>query len=163
MLDALRLLSEEAWSAIAEVTIAGGGPLEDAVRRSAADLEGAGRPIRLLGFLGTDEAAREIARADWLLIPSRIESIPVVLSDALKAGRPVIATPVGDMTRIVGSHPACGIVTEAVTAASIAHAIAKATRAGPGRYLEGVSRTASTFDLGKIADRILMAADMVTQ
>lgn len=163
LLDALRLLSEEAWSAIAEVTIAGGGPLEDAVRRSAADLEGAGRPIRLLGFLGTDEAAREIARADWLLIPSRIESIPVVLSDALKAGRPVIATPVGDMTRIVGSHPACGIVTEAVTAASIAHAIAKATRAGPGRYLEGVGRTASTFDLGKIADRILMAADMVTQ
>ena len=85
------------------------------------------------------------------------------LSDAQKAGRPVIATPVGDMTRIVGSHPACGIVTEAVTAASIAHAIAKATRAGPGRYLEGVGRTASTFDLGKIADRILMAADMVTQ
>ena len=37
---------------------------------------------------------------DYLLIPSRIESIPVILSDAIQLGTPVIATEVGDMPAV---------------------------------------------------------------
>ena len=163
LLEALRILPEDAWAAIGTITIAGGGPFENVVHEGVSHLKAAGRPVRLLGFLGTDEAAREVASADWLLIPSRIESIPVVLSDALKAGRPVIVTPVGDMARIVKSSLACGIVAEEVSAPAIARAIVTAVREGPGKYLDGVAQSATTFDLGKIADRIVMATNAEAQ
>ena len=159
LMEALHLLPDGTWAAINEITIAGGGPLDDLVRQHVEHLQSGGRPVRLLGFLGADRAAQEVAHADWLLIPSRIESIPVVLSDAVKAGRPVVATPVGDMARIIGQDPPCGVVAEQVTAASIAFAISKAVESNPGEYAEGLERAASMFDLRKIADRILMAAN----
>lgn len=163
LLEALRILPDSVWPKIEEIVIAGGGPLEDVVHRGVMDLKKDGRPIRLLGYIRSDEAAHEIALADWLLIPSRIESIPVVLSDSLKAGRPVIVTPVGDMARIVNSNPICGIVTEHTTAESIAVAIEEAVDRGPGEYLDGVETAASPFDLGRIADRILMDANVEIQ
>ena len=154
LLDALSLLSDEVWVAIGEVAIAGGGPMDSSVRAGVDRLQALGRPLRLMGFLDADQAACEIVSADWVLIPSRIESIPVVLSDALKAGRPLIVTPVGDMARIVAGSPACGIVASKATAPAFAAAIAEAISRDPRQYVDGVLLAASAFDLARIADRI---------
>lgn len=159
LLEALLSLPDRSWQRIASVTIAGGGPLEEEVNLAVARLIAAGRPVRQLGFLSRVEAAREMSAADWVLIPSRIESIPVVLSDALKAGRPVVATAVGDMADIVGLGTPCGIVAPEPTVPAIRNAIMQAIDADPERYAEGAREKAARFDLELIADRIHQLAD----
>lgn len=157
LLDALSLLPDEAWGRVAQVTIAGGGPLEGLVHEGVRRLRADGRSVVLRGFLSANAASEEIVAADWVLIPSRIESIPVVLSDALKAGRPVVVTDVGDMGQLVARSPACGVVAASVTPQAIADAIAKAMLVGPTGFSEGVRALAGTFNLERIAERLQQA------
>ncbi len=63
-------------------------------------LANGGRPVRIGGYLDKNEAASLIGWADYLLLPSRIESIPVIFSDAMQLGTPVVATPVGDLASL---------------------------------------------------------------
>lgn len=158
LLDALAMLDEDSWRRLREVHIAGGGPLEPMVTRRVAELQAQGRPVRLSGFLCAEKAHAAIAAADWLLIPSRIESIPVVFSDAVKLGCPVVTMPVGDLPSLVLDEPACGVVAEAVTAGSFAAAISSALRHSPAKFQPGVARAAGKFDLDAVASRILQAA-----
>lgn len=102
LLDGLSLLTSKDWTLIESVDIHGGGPMEDLVHERVSRLQTRGCPIRVGGFLDKAQAAAAISAADWLLIPSRIESIPVVFSDAMKLGRPVVSTPVGDLGKLVG-------------------------------------------------------------
>ena len=158
LLEALGMLDETTWQRLSEVHVAGGGPLEPDVRQRVAELQAKGRPVRLSGFLAADAAHAAIARADWLLIPSRVESIPVVFSDAMKLGCPVVSMPVGDLRQLVSNEPACGIVASEVTARSFAVAIARALAGSPTRFQAGVVRAAARFDLDAVASRILEAA-----
>lgn len=146
LLDALDLLDATAWARIAEVHIAGGGPLEDLVRDRCCALQSAGRPVRLDGFLDSARAADAIAQADWLLIPSRIESIPVVFSDAMKLGCPVIATPVGDLPKLL-VNDAVGVLADGTAAVDIARAITRALAREPRSLAWGLEAMADRFDL----------------
>ncbi|PBS11722.1 hypothetical protein CMZ82_13115 [Lysobacteraceae bacterium NML93-0792] len=121
LLDALELLRDDDWRSIGEVHIAGGGPMEDRVRSHIMRLQLASRPVRLSGFLGTVEAANALADSDRLLLPSRIESIPVVFSDAMTAGVPVVSMPVGDLPALV--QPGLGWLSAGVEPAAFADAI----------------------------------------
>ncbi|MFL6592999.1 MAG: glycosyltransferase [Luteimonas sp.] len=146
LLDALDLLPHEAWHRIGELRLAGGGPLEALVHDRVARLQAAGRPVRLDGYLDRQQATDAIARANWLLIPSRIESIPVVFSDAMKLGCPVVSTPVGDLPRLMRSE-SVGILAGAADAPSIAAAIQQALHASTDAFAPGLAAMASRFDL----------------
>lgn len=122
LLDALGQLDEATWTRIESVRIAGGGPLETTVRQGCATLRAAGRPVHDEGYLDRDAAADLLAWADRLLLPSRIESIPVVYSDALQAGCPLVGMPVGDLPRLL-QEDRSGWLAEAVTASAFAAAI----------------------------------------
>jgi len=122
LLEALALIGADAWKAIAEVRIAGGGPLESLVREKVAALVSSGRPVTVTGFLSATEAAQFLAASDLLVIPSRVESIPVVFSDAMAAGLPVVATPVGDLPRLVADY-GVGIVAETTNPDALAAAL----------------------------------------
>lgn len=159
LLAALHLLKADVWARIDEVVIAGGGPMEHEVSTQVASLKAQGRPVRTKGFLSSEEAFSAIAHADWMIIPSRIESIPVVLSDALKAGRPVIATPVGDMGAIVGGQSPCGILARSPTAECVAEAVDQATQLKPSIFRDGIQHNASLFDLTRIARTLLDAVE----
>lgn len=158
LLDALLLLDDQSWQRLREVHVAGGGPLELLVKKRVTELREQGRPVRLSGFLGAEQAYAAIAEADWLLIPSRIESIPLVFSDAMKLGCPVIAMPVGDLPQLVTNEPACGMVAASVTVEAYAAAISAALQEIPEKFRPGVARAAEKFDLDAIALRILHAA-----
>ena len=155
MLEALAELSSEDWRRIEMVEICGGGPMESVVRDGVGRLLAAGRPVRLYGYL--DKAAAEAAmlRADWLLIPSRIESIPVIFSDAMKLGLPVVSTPVGDLKALVSESPACGRVAAAAQPQSFALALSDALRNDASAFAKGVENRARRFDLEQIARRLL--------
>lgn len=155
LLDALLQLNDADWRNVERVEIQGGGPLEPLVQERVAALQVAGRPVQIGRFLTKPDAEAALARADWLVIPSRVESIPVVFSDAMKAGRPVIATPVGDLQRLVEGDPPCGILAEASSATAIAAALRAALAADPSSYLPGVRHQSVEFALPVIAQRLL--------
>lgn len=152
LLDALLLLSDATWTEIAEVHIAGGGPLERDVHAAVAALTTAGRPVRLSGFLDTAAAAAAFAQADALLLPSRVESIPVIFSDAMKAGIPVVSTPVGDLPHLLQDGPT-GVLAKAVNAEAFASAI-ESFLATPhfDHFAAGISTMAARFSLPRIAE-----------
>lgn len=157
LLDALGLLGDEDWQRIERVEIQGGGPLEPLVRERVAALQAQGRPVEAGRYLTKPEAEAAIARADWVLIPSRIESIPVVFSDAMKLGRPVVAMPVGDLPVLLGeSH--CGELAAETDAAEYCRALKAALSGSPAAFGEGVVTQASRFELEGVSRNFLGSA-----
>lgn len=155
LLDALQQLDDADWHNIECIELQGGGPLESLVRERVAALQAAGRPVQAGRFLAKPDAEAAISRADWIVIPSRIESIPVVFSDAVKSGRPAIATPVGDLPRLVRDAPPCGVLAEAASAAAIAAALRVAVAGDSSQYLAGVRKQAAEFALPVITQRLI--------
>ena len=153
LLDALALLDEADWRRIAEFRINGGGPLEGVVHAKADALRSHGRPVMVGGYLDKDQAAAAIVNADYLVIPSRIESIPVIFSDSVKLGTPVIATPVGDLPRLL-AEASCGVLATAASAPALRDALRAALASSPGSFASGVRYHAAQFDLASIASRI---------
>ena len=146
LLHALAMLNDEDWCLIGAVTIAGGGPLREQVQAAVEELQGRGRPVRLASYLDKAQALALLRETDYLLIPSRIESIPVIFSDAAQAGTPVIATPVGDQPRLLAGG-GCGILAAGAGAEALVSAIRQALRDSPARYREGLLRVAADFDV----------------
>jgi glycosyltransferase involved in cell wall biosynthesis len=76
-------------------------PAYTAACRSAIERLELGGSIRFLGSQGGDDLAACYARADVVLLTSRQETAPVVVAEAMAAGRPVVATAVGGVPFMV--------------------------------------------------------------
>jgi len=57
--------------------------------------------VHLLGPLSEEAILREFAACDVLALPSVQENSPMVIAQAMAAGKPVVATPVGGVTEMV--------------------------------------------------------------
>lgn len=154
LLECLGALSEEDWSRIERVEIQGGGRLEGAVTAAVDALRASGRPVLKGGFLSKQAAEEAMLRSDLLVIPSRIESIPVVFSDAMKLGMPVVSMPVGDLGKLVEREPACGAVASDVSAQGLRVALAQVIASDISRFSPGVRDRSSMFDISLIAERL---------
>lgn len=148
LLDALGLLDDSDWSRIAEVHIAGGGPMEAFVRDRVRMMQVAGRPLRLSGFLDRAQATAALSEADYLLLPSRIESIPVVFSDAMKMRLPVISMPVGDLPGLIAGH-GTGTVAREITAVAFAQALRDGMALAPCHASVALAEMDARFDLDR--------------
>ncbi len=146
LLEALAMLKELDWARIAQVDIFGGGAMASYIDGEAKRLIKAGRPITVGGFLDKKSAERVICDADYLVIPSRIESIPVVFSDALKLGCPVICNPVGDLSRIVPDW-GVGFCADAVSASALCTALQRALSTPPATFVHALEVAAEKFSL----------------
>jgi Glycosyltransferase len=153
LLEALRLMDKWAWKRIERIDIYGGGPLTDLVQNEVSTLRQAGHPVEIHGFAPKQEAEEAIANIDFLIIPSRIESIPVVYSDAIKLGTPVISTPVGDLEELIG-HQRTGVVAASTEPRDIAAAISTALHMQPSLFTSDLRRAAQQFDPKKVARRV---------
>ena len=102
--------------------------------------------------LATAAEAELIGWADYLLLPSRIESIPVVFSDAMQAGTPMIATPVGDLPRLFERYEV-GMLADDVSASGLQRAIISALDTEVSNYAAGVKTAAADFDVASTAQR----------
>ncbi len=162
LLDALALLDADEWKRIASVEICGGGPLESQVKAGVDTLRAAGRPVELRGYLNKAAAEDAILRADYLLIPSRIESIPVVFSDAMKLDCPVVSMPTGDLPALVTSEPRCGVIAIEISASAFAVALSSALSQAPAEFSTGTRARAEQFDLGSAAQSVLSGMGMNT-
>ncbi len=160
LLDALAELPDATWSRIAEVQIAGGGALDSMVKARVNSLQVAGYPMRLDGFLDTGAASAALAAADYLLLPSRVESIPVVFSDAMKMGLPVVAMPVGDLPSLLAGG-GIGTLARAVSASAFATAITVALGDPPAGSGTRMKKMASRFDPSSCVRSVLTRMNLV--
>lgn len=67
--------------------------------------------IHLLGGLSEDAVLAEFANCDILALPSSQETTPMVIAQAMAAGKPVVATPVGGVAEMV-HHSETGFLVE---------------------------------------------------
>lgn len=154
LLDALLSLSPTDWHRIREIRIFGGGPLESVVREGVRKLQNAQRPVTLGGYLDKQGAADLIGWADYLLLPSRIESIPVVLSDAIQLMTPVVATPVGDLPRLYREFR-IGTLASAATSPAFADALLAALAQNASSFTVGLQGACTYFELSRSAQRLI--------
>jgi glycosyltransferase involved in cell wall biosynthesis len=88
LLEALPLLGD------AVVAVAGDGPLEDRLRAAAPQVRWLGR---------RDDVADLYAAADVVVLPSVWEARSLTAQEALRAGRPLVATAVGGLPGLLGN------------------------------------------------------------
>jgi glycosyltransferase involved in cell wall biosynthesis len=81
--------------------IAGDGPLAAPLAEQARQ-SGAG--VRMLG--ARDDVAALLAVADLVVVPSRWEARALIVQEAMRAGRPVVATSTGGTPELTGSDAA---------------------------------------------------------
>ena len=146
LLEALQLLDNEDWKNIEEVRIAGGGPMESLVKEQVTQLQKKGCPVNLLGYQDKFGAAELLVWTDFVIIPSRIESIPVVFSDAMQAMRPVISMPVGDLPKLMKDFE-CGYLVTDISANSLRNAIRLSIKSRGNCFTSGIMNTKSMFDI----------------
>jgi glycosyltransferase involved in cell wall biosynthesis len=83
------------------LAIAGTGPLAGDLARQAREL---GVAVRFLGW--RDDLTGLLAAADVFALPSRWEGQPLILQEAMCAGRPIVATDVGGVRELTGDSGA---------------------------------------------------------
>lgn len=154
LLDSLLSLGHDDWKLIKEIKIIGGGPLHDLVLRKAGELKEKGCPITIGGFVNKEKAISLLLWADYVLIPSRIESIPVVFSDALKCSCPVVCTPVGDLTQLVNTFQV-GILSKNCSSRSFGEAISESLRTAPCNYIKYLDNSVNIFNINTAAGKLL--------
>jgi glycosyltransferase involved in cell wall biosynthesis len=156
LLDALARLTDADWEKVAEIRIFGGGQLADMVTEMARKLQIQGWPVVLGSYLDKEQASELIGWADYLMLPSRIESIPVIFSDAAKLGTPIVSTPVGDLPRLYQDYQ-FGVLAVNISPAAFCKAIQSALSRNPADFLAGLERVRQDFDLPGIVDEFLGA------
>lgn len=154
LLDSLSRLTHEDWKKIDEIQIAGGGGMERLVNSAISELRSEGHPVTLHGYLNKSQSAELFSWADYVLIPSRIESIPVVFSDAMKCKCPIIAMPVGDLPRLVSQY-GVGELADTVTAPAFAQAISRLLQVTPMRFENGLQLASGEFNVQHVAKVLL--------
>lgn len=82
------------------LTLAGDGPMRPAIEAAIAR-RGLGGAVAITGWIDEARVRAELAAAHALVLPSFAEGLPVVLMEAMAAGRPVIATWVAGIPELV--------------------------------------------------------------
>ena len=96
LIEAMRLLLEGGKSA--HLHLFGDGSLRPQLQKRIRGYE---HNIHLHGYADPNTVVYYMKNCDWLVIPSRIESIPLIFMDAMQMRLPVIAADVGDLGMLV--------------------------------------------------------------
>jgi glycosyltransferase involved in cell wall biosynthesis len=130
----------------------GFGPLEEQVRARVREL-GLSEIVDVRGPTTADEVAGVLRRARGLIIPSRIESVPLVVSDGLQMELPILVTDVGDMGALVRRYSAGLVCLPEVAdmAETLLRFIVEAANLKPSRELRAL------LDIGQSARRFIAA------
>jgi glycosyltransferase involved in cell wall biosynthesis len=120
--------------------VAGGGPLEDELGRSAAG------NLRLLGHLRDSALATVRARASVVIVPSLFpETFGYAVAEAQLDGRAVVASRIGALTELV-THEVTGLLVPPGDAAALAgatkRALSDAAARGWGEAAQARARSA---------------------
>ncbi len=122
-------------SADALLVIAGAGPLDRALRRQAG---AAGAAVRFLGHRA--DVPVLLAAADVVAVPSVWEGQPLLVQEALRAGRPVVASRAGGIPELTG--PGGARLVPPGDPAALADAVARLLDRPPEAAAQGAAARA---------------------
>jgi glycogen(starch) synthase len=103
------------------LVIAGDGAERRQLEQQIDELELSGQ-VECLGWVSPDKIPALINSATMVLMPSRIEGLPLVALQAATAARPIVATRVGGIPEVV-VHQETGLLVESENASAIAAAV----------------------------------------
>ena len=145
LIEAFRIMVQE-WTRNVHLYIFGRGEMERSLREriSAYGLDG---HVSLGGYATPEMVVDYLRECVCLVIPSRIESIPVVLSDAMQMRTPVVVTDVGDMGTLVTDYRA-GMVVPPEDPRALVEALLEFVNCGDELdFSDGIERLSARFDL----------------
>jgi glycosyltransferase involved in cell wall biosynthesis len=152
LLDAIHLIERQTLSKM-RFHFFGTGPLERDLKRKVNQY-GLKKEVAIEGPVDEYRMAALLKECDTLIIPSRVESIPVVLSDALQVGCNVIVSDVGDMGPLVRFYQA-GIVVDELSPEAFEKAILGQLERKKDEFQKGRQKLYALFDLEKGVDTFL--------
>ena len=152
LLEAIHLIDHEVLSRI-QFHFFGAGPLEGDLKKSVSQY-GLKDEVTIEGPVDEYTMTALLIKCHTLIIPSRVESIPVVLSDALQVGCDVIVSNVGDMGPLVKSYQA-GIVVDELSPEAFKDAILSQLKRKKDEFQEGRQKLYALFDLKRSVDNFL--------
>ena len=153
LLEAFALLSP--WHPGLTLRIAGRGKDESLVREEVRRLGLQDRVVLSVG-VEREEVLRLFSGAIALLMPSRLEGLPMVPAEAMAAGVPVVASDVGAIPEVIQA-PDGGMLVPPGDAPALAAAVA-ALLADPERRLrmsDAARRAARRFSWDEVAEQHL--------
>jgi glycosyltransferase involved in cell wall biosynthesis len=112
-----------------------------------------GRKVKFVGRLEGEKLAAEFKKADLLVMPSRVEGMPLRLLEAWAAKLPVVATKVGD-NEVYIKEGRNGFLADVETS-SIQNAIIKASQSNLNQITERGWNDVQKFTWTKIADKTI--------
>jgi glycosyltransferase involved in cell wall biosynthesis len=118
LIEASRLLTAEGVRH--ELRLLGGTP-DEGPEAATPVLEAADGTATLLGTRAPQDMPQAYAEADVFCLPSWWEAMPLSVLEAMAAGLPVVATDVGDVSRLVTKE--CGHVVPAKSPELLAEAL----------------------------------------
>lgn len=127
LIDAMRLCVD--WGLSAQLHMFGTGSLEQQLRQKTVGYESF---ITVHGVASPETCVTYMHACDWLIIPSRIESIPLVFSDAVQMNLPILVTDVGDLKNLIEEYNV-GLVVPPNDPLELARKMAEIIQV-PGRY-----------------------------
>lgn len=155
-LDACHIMRRQGIAFNADIV--GDGPDRALLERQAAEA-GLSGVVRFIGHVQDPEPY--FLANDVLVIPSRSEGLPNVLLEGLRAGMPVVATPVGAIPEVLTSSQA-GVLVPVGDAPALAGAmLACATEAYMADGLADRLSITRTFSLDARASRLAQLYDEV--
>jgi glycosyltransferase involved in cell wall biosynthesis len=134
------------------LTLIGDGPERAALTAECAAL-GIADIVTFAGYQSQDAVAAALRRAATLVLPSFAEGVPVVLMEAMAAGRPVVATRVGGVAELV-EDGVSGLLVPPGDDRALAAAILRALRDDGRMGAAGRAAVAAGFDSRTEAARL---------
>jgi glycosyltransferase involved in cell wall biosynthesis len=141
--------------ASARLFILGWGSLGKRMKRLIQELR-LENQVKLVGRVSTKLVASYVSQADCVTIPSKSDSIPLVFSEALQMGTPLIVTNVGDMGYLVKRFQ-LGKVVGPGEVNKLARAMIQFAR-GKADYSENIPRALRLLDVERAVEDYLKTA-----
>lgn len=112
--------------------------------------------IKLWGNLGASKIVEVLKNSDWLVIPSRSDSIPLVFSEGMKLSVPVIASDLPDLKYLVQKYQV-GLLFKKEDKEDLTKTLKKASIKTP-RYFQfkkNSKKAAKIFDLNYTSNKLI--------
>jgi glycosyltransferase involved in cell wall biosynthesis len=150
LIEACKFLNSEGLKF--HLYVLGSGKLESSMRKQI-QLVGIESKVSLVGAANEEKVASYMKSADFLVIPSRSESLPLVLIEAAQAGLPVISFDVGDCKRVIDKYK-IGEVAKNQNSESLAKVMAQVIGQDKTRYKFGLIKMSRDFNLEVSSQRL---------
>jgi len=151
LLDALAMVPHGA--AAPRVRLHGQGDLESALAEKATAMGYEASGV-VRGPIAAQALADQLENCGVLVIPSRLDSVPMVLADAVQAGTAVVVTDVGDMGRLVRKYR-LGLVVQSQDPGALAEAISEILSTDRYPNAEGLEGARRHFSISAIATTLI--------